>query len=53
MTITWALADSDGGTDMVAVHDGFPNGASAAESGFTSDNPSSVREFAFELDARE
>src|SRR6476619_1645807 len=31
MTITIALADADGGTDLHAVHDGLPPGVSAAD----------------------
>jgi uncharacterized protein YndB with AHSA1/START domain len=31
MTITVALADADGGTDLVAVHDGLPPGLPAAD----------------------
>jgi uncharacterized protein YndB with AHSA1/START domain len=31
MTITITLADADGGTDVVAVHDGLPPGLSAAD----------------------
>ena len=31
MTITIALADADGGTDILAVHDGLPPGLSAAD----------------------
>ena len=31
MTITIALADADGGTDVVAVHDGLPRGLSTAD----------------------
>jgi len=31
MTITIALADADGGTDVVAVHDGLPRGLSPAD----------------------
>ena len=31
MTITITLADSDGGTDLVAVHDGLPAGVAAAD----------------------
>jgi uncharacterized protein YndB with AHSA1/START domain len=31
MTITYTLADADGGTDMLAVHDGLPPGLSAAD----------------------
>ena len=31
MTITYALADADGGTDVLAVHDGLPRGLSAAD----------------------
>jgi uncharacterized protein YndB with AHSA1/START domain len=31
MTITIALADADGGTDILAVHDGLPRGLSAAD----------------------
>lgn len=31
MTITIALADADGGTDLVAVHEGLPPGVSAAD----------------------
>jgi uncharacterized protein YndB with AHSA1/START domain len=31
MTITIALADADGGTDVLAVHDGLPRGLSAAD----------------------
>ena len=31
MTISIALADADGGTDIVAVHDGLPRGLSAAD----------------------
>jgi uncharacterized protein YndB with AHSA1/START domain len=31
MTITFALADSDGGTDLLAVHDGLPRGLPAAD----------------------
>ncbi len=32
MTITIALADADGGTDIFAVHDGLPAGVSPADS---------------------
>jgi uncharacterized protein YndB with AHSA1/START domain len=31
MTITITLADGDGGTDLIAVHDGLPPGLSAAD----------------------
>lgn len=31
MTITIALADADGGTELVAVHDGLPPGVSLAD----------------------
>ncbi|MFY0526952.1 SRPBCC domain-containing protein [Archangium gephyra] len=31
MTITISLADADGGTDVLAVHDGLPRGVSAAD----------------------
>ena len=31
MTITITLADADGGTDLLAVHDGLPGGLSTAE----------------------
>jgi uncharacterized protein YndB with AHSA1/START domain len=31
MTITISLADADGGTEIVAVHDGLPPGLSAAD----------------------
>jgi len=31
MTITITLADADGGTDVVAVHDGLPPGVSSAD----------------------
>jgi uncharacterized protein YndB with AHSA1/START domain len=31
MTITITLADADGGTDLVALHDGLPPGVSAAD----------------------
>jgi uncharacterized protein YndB with AHSA1/START domain len=31
MTITVTLADADGGTDLVAVHDGLPSGVSPAD----------------------
>ena len=31
MTITIALADSDGGTDLLAVHDGLPRGVSSTD----------------------
>ncbi len=31
MTITIALAEADGGTDVLAVHDGLPRGLSAAD----------------------
>ncbi|TAN53338.1 MAG: hypothetical protein EPN19_09395 [Betaproteobacteria bacterium] len=31
MTITIALADADGGTDILAVHDGLPRGLPAAD----------------------
>ena len=31
MTITISLADADGGTDLVAVHDGLPRGVSPAD----------------------
>src|SRR5712664_19741 len=31
MTITIALADADGGTDLLAVHDGLPRGVPAAD----------------------
>jgi hypothetical protein len=30
MTITIALVDVDGGTDVLAVHDGLPRGLSTA-----------------------
>ena len=38
MTITIALADADGGTDVLAVHGGLPRGVPAAdnESGWRS-----------------
>jgi uncharacterized protein YndB with AHSA1/START domain len=32
MTITYTLADADGGTDVLAVHDGLPRGLSLADS---------------------
>jgi len=31
MTITYTLADADGGTDVLAVHDGLPPGLSPAD----------------------
>jgi uncharacterized protein YndB with AHSA1/START domain len=31
MTITITLADADGGTDLVAVHDGLPSGVAPAD----------------------
>ena len=31
MTITISLADADGGTDVLAVHEGLPDGLSAAD----------------------
>jgi uncharacterized protein YndB with AHSA1/START domain len=31
MTITITLADADGGTDLVAIHEGLPRGISAAD----------------------
>jgi uncharacterized protein YndB with AHSA1/START domain len=31
MTITIALADADGGTEILAVHDGLPPGVPAAD----------------------
>jgi uncharacterized protein YndB with AHSA1/START domain len=31
MTITMTLTDADGGTDLVAVHDGLPSGVSPAD----------------------
>ena len=31
MTITTTLADADGGTDVVAVHDGLPPGVTPAD----------------------
>jgi uncharacterized protein YndB with AHSA1/START domain len=31
MTVTFTLADVDGGTELVAVHDGLPPGLSAAD----------------------
>jgi hypothetical protein len=31
MTITYTLADADGGTDVLAVHDGLPRGLSPAD----------------------
>jgi uncharacterized protein YndB with AHSA1/START domain len=31
MTITIALADADGGTEVLAVHDGLPSGLSPAD----------------------
>jgi uncharacterized protein YndB with AHSA1/START domain len=31
MTITYTLADADGGTDVLAVHDGLPSGLSIAD----------------------
>jgi uncharacterized protein YndB with AHSA1/START domain len=31
MTITITLADADGGTDLLAVHDGLPSGVSLAD----------------------
>ena len=31
MTITITLADADGGTDLLAVHDGLPSGVSPAD----------------------
>lgn len=37
MTITTTLADADGGTDLLAVHDGLPPGVATAdnEAGWT------------------
>jgi uncharacterized protein YndB with AHSA1/START domain len=34
MTITITLADADGGTELLAVHDGLPPGLSAADNEF-------------------
>jgi len=31
MTITISLADADGGTEVLAVHDGLPRGLPAAD----------------------
>jgi hypothetical protein len=31
MTITITLADADGGTNLLAVHDGLPPGVSSAD----------------------
>jgi uncharacterized protein YndB with AHSA1/START domain len=31
MTITFTLADADGGTDLLAVHEGLPSGVSPAD----------------------
>ncbi len=31
MTVTITLADADGGTDLLAVHDGLPRGISTAD----------------------
>src|SRR5438552_705260 len=31
MTITYTLADADGGTEILAVHDGLPRGLSSAD----------------------
>jgi uncharacterized protein YndB with AHSA1/START domain len=31
MTITYSLADAEGGTDVLAVHDGLPRGLSPAD----------------------
>jgi uncharacterized protein YndB with AHSA1/START domain len=31
MTITYALTDADGGTDILGVHDGLPPGVSATD----------------------
>src|ERR1019366_661443 len=31
MTITYTLADADGGTDVLYVHDGVPRGVSTAD----------------------
>ena len=31
MTITFTLADADGGTDLIAVHENLPEGLSAAD----------------------
>ena len=31
MTITISLSDAEGGTDLVAVHEGLPSGVSAAD----------------------
>jgi uncharacterized protein YndB with AHSA1/START domain len=31
MTITYSLADADGGTDVLVVYDGLPRGVSAAD----------------------
>jgi hypothetical protein len=31
MTITYTLADADGGTDVLAVHDGLPRGVSTVD----------------------
>jgi len=31
MTITYRLADADGGTDVFAVHDGLPRGVPLAD----------------------
>jgi hypothetical protein len=36
MTITISLADVDGGTDLLAVHDGLPPGVSTADNVFSS-----------------
>ena len=33
MTITITLADADGGTNLLAVHDGLPPGVSSADNG--------------------
>jgi Activator of Hsp90 ATPase homolog 1-like protein len=38
MTITTSLADVDGGTEVLAIHDGLPRGVS------TSDNETGWRE---------
>jgi hypothetical protein len=31
MTITFTLVDADGGTDVIAVHDGVPPGGTPAD----------------------
>lgn len=38
MTITITLADAEGGTDVLGVHQGLPSGASAADGGWRSIN---------------